>query len=179
MPTQLNIEQLGSSVIREIASEVIDIKSQEIQTLIDDMFFTCEKANGMGISAPQVNHSKAILIISSKPNERYPHATVMEPIVLINPKIISYSDEMYKDWEGCLSLPGIRAQVPRYRQIEVSYFDRDAKQHIVQYSDFIAKVFQHEHDHLIGKVFIDRVESMNVKRNPNIHHYAVQKCTTS
>ena len=80
---------------------------------------------------------------------------------MINPKILSHSDEMYKDWEGCLSLPGIRAQVPRYKEIEVSYLDRDAKQHIAQYRDFIAKVFQHEYDHLIGKVFIDRVESTN------------------
>ncbi|MFT7004511.1 MAG: peptide deformylase [Sulfurimonas sp.] len=143
MATRLNIEQLGSEIIREIASEVIDIESDEIQTLIDDMFFTCEEANGMGIAAPQVNQSKAILIISSKPNERYPHAPMMEPTVLINPKIISHSDEMYKDWEGCLSLPGVRAQVPRYTDIEVSYFDRVAKQHFVKYSDFIAKVFQH------------------------------------
>lgn len=161
MATQLTIEQLGSSVIREIASEVIHIGSDEIQTLIDDMFFTCEEANGMGISAPQVKQSKSILIISSKPNERYPYATLMEPTVLINPKILSHSDEMYKDWEGCLSLPGIRAQVPRYKEIQVSYFDRYAKKYIVKYSDFIAKVFQHEYDHLIGKVFIDRVESTN------------------
>lgn len=153
------IYQLGSDVIRSIASEVEDVHSVEIQALIEDMIFTCKNAKGVGIAAPQLNCSKAIVIIASEPSERYPFAPVMEPTPLINPKIISHSKEMLKDWEGCLSLPGIRAQVPRYRTIDVFYTDKDGNENAVTYHDFLARVFQHEYDHLIGKVFIDRVES--------------------
>lgn len=155
------IYQLGSDVIRSIATEVEDVHSVEIQTLIEDMIFTCKNAKGVGIAAPQINCSKAIVIIASQPSERYPLAVAMEPTPLINPKIISHSQEMLKDWEGCLSLPGIRAQVPRYSRVEVSYTDKDGKENLVTYHDFVARVFQHEYDHLIGKVFIDRVESTN------------------
>lgn len=151
--------QLGSSVIRSVASQVEHVQSAEIQTLIDDMIFTCKSAKGVGIAAPQVNCSKAIVIIASEPSERYPDAPVMEPTPLINPQIISHSNEMLKEWEGCLSLPNIRAQVPRYRSVEVLYTDRDGNENTVTYHDFVARIFQHEYDHLIGKVFIDRVES--------------------
>jgi len=153
------IYQLGSSVIRSVAQDVSDIASAEIQTLIDDMIFTCKESKGVGIAAPQVNCSKAIVIIASYPSERYPKAPLMEPTALINPKILSHSPKIIKDWEGCLSLPGIRAQVPRYSEIEISYVDRVGEPHTVIYSDFLARIFQHEYDHLIGKVFIDRVES--------------------
>lgn len=153
------IYQLGSEVIRSMAEPVKEIHTPEIQALIDDMILTCQDSKGVGIAAPQVNCSKAIVIIASYPNERYPNAPKMEPTALINPKIISHSKEMFKDWEGCLSLPGIRAQVPRYNEIKVSYTDREGKSHTVVYHDFVARIFQHEYDHLIGKVFIDRVES--------------------
>jgi len=153
------IYQLGSSVIRSVAEKVSDVHSADIQSLIDDMIFTCKESKGVGIAAPQVNCSQAIIIIASYPSERYPHAPMMEPTALINPKIISHSSSMLKDWEGCLSLPGIRAQVPRYREIEVSYTDREGSEHTVMYRDFVARIFQHEYDHLIGKVFLDRIES--------------------
>ena len=159
MTKLLEIYQLGSDVIREVAQVVEDVQSDEIKQLIEDMIYTCNHLNGVGIAAPQVNASQAIIIMASKPNERYPHAPMMEPTALINPQIISHSEEMIKDWEGCLSLPGIRAQVPRYTQIKVSYTDTNATEHIVTFKDFVARIFQHEYDHLLGKVFIDRVES--------------------
>ncbi|KFL33213.1 MULTISPECIES: peptide deformylase [unclassified Sulfurospirillum] len=153
------IYQLGSDVIRSVAAKVEDVHDVEIQTLIDDMIFTCKASKGVGIAAPQVNCAQAIVIIASEPSERYPNAPTMEPTALINPKILSHSHKIIKDWEGCLSLPGIRAQVPRYSEVEVLYTDRDGEEHTVIYSDFVARVFQHEFDHLMGKVFIDRVES--------------------
>lgn len=159
MAKLLEIAQLGADVIRAVASEVENINTQEIQKLCDDMLFTCKESQGMGIAAPQVYHSKSIILISSHPNERYPYAPTMEPTLLINPKILSHSQEMNKDWEGCLSLPGLRAQVPRYNSVKVSYFDREGNEHQAEYRDFLARVFLHEYDHLRGKVFIDRVES--------------------
>ncbi|AFL68645.1 peptide deformylase [Sulfurospirillum barnesii] len=159
MSQRLEISQLGSPVIRFVAKPVSDILAPEIQALIDAMIFTCKESKGVGIAAPQVGHSLSILIMASYPNSRYPYAPLMEPTALINPHIIAFSEEYTKDWEGCLSLPGIRGFVPRYNEIEVVYFDRTAKEQHVVFKDFLARLFQHEYDHLIGKVFIDRVES--------------------
>lgn len=78
---------------------------------------------------------------------------------MINPRILSHSDEVVKGWEGCLSVPGIRGLVPRYRAIEVEYTGRDGKLHRQQLNDFVARIFQHELDHLDGIVFLDRVET--------------------
>lgn len=104
---RLEISQLGSPVIRAKAEQVSDIGTPQIQALIDDMMFTCKDSKGMGIAAPQVGHSLCILIMASAPNIRYPNAPMMEPTALINPHVISVSNESVKDWEGCLSLPGI------------------------------------------------------------------------
>ena len=159
MPQHLEIFQLGAPIIRMVAKRVPDIKAVEIQTLIDDMIQTCVESKGVGIAAPQIGHSLAIMIMASYPNSRYPYAPQMEPTALINPKVIDYTEEQVKDWEGCLSLPGIRALVPRHTYIEVQYFDREGREQTVVFRDFLARLFQHEYDHLIGKVFIDRVDS--------------------
>jgi len=153
------ISQLGSDVLRCVAKEVEDVTSRETQTLIDDLIFTCKANQGLGIAAPQVGHSQAIMIIASEPNERYPHAPLMPPTAFINPQLLSHSNEVEKEWEGCLSLPGIRALVPRYTWIDVSYMDSNGAFHTERFEGFLARIFQHEYDHLIGHVFIDRIES--------------------
>ncbi|MCD8476920.1 MAG: peptide deformylase [Sulfurospirillum sp.] len=159
MSQSLEIFQLGSPIIRFVAKPVSDILDPEIQALIDAMIFTCKESKGVGIAAPQVGHSLSIIMMASYPNKRYPYAPLMEPTALINPEIISYSEASNKEWEGCLSLPGIRALVPRHNTIEVRYVDREGKAQYAHFKDFLARLFQHEYDHLIGKVFIDRVES--------------------
>jgi peptide deformylase len=83
----------------------------------------------------------------------------MEPTIMINPRLINRSDVKEKDWEGCLSIPGIRALVPRYKKISVQYINEQGLYVELELDGFIARVFQHEYDHLIGKVFLDRVES--------------------
>jgi peptide deformylase len=83
----------------------------------------------------------------------------MEPTAMINPKIRAHSQEMRKDWEGCLSIPGLRGLIPRYQTIEVEYTSRDGQICREVLSDFIARIFQHELDHLNGLVFLDRLES--------------------
>ncbi len=83
----------------------------------------------------------------------------MEPIVIINPKMRSHSQEIVKDWEGCLSIPSIRGLVPRYKSIEVEFTNSNGQLEQREFSDFPARIFQHEYDHLEGKVFLDRVES--------------------
>jgi len=159
------IAQLGADVIRQVASEVEEIESKETQTLIDDLLLTCIDSRGMGIASPQISVSKRLFIMASNPNSRYPNAPKMKPKAIINPEILSYSDEVEKDWEGCLSLPNLRAKVPRSVRIEVRYFTREGEEIQEVLEGFLARIFQHEFDHLNGKVFIDRVENtLDVER---------------
>lgn len=152
------ILQLGHPTLRQIASPVSDVDNASFQQWLDDLLAFVLQANGMGIAAPQVGVSQRVFIMSSRPNARYPHAPEMAPTFVINPEITWYSEATEKDWEGCLSLPGIRALVPRHQSIRVRYTSRDGETVETEYSGFLARVFQHEFDHLEGKVFIDRVE---------------------
>ena len=155
----LNVYQIGNPVLREIAEPITDVGDHEIQQLIDLMLVTLKESKGVGLAAPQIGRSLRLMIVASHPNQRYPDAPQMEPIAMINPEIISYSGNMEKGWEGCLSVPMIRGLVPRDRQIEVSYIDRQGDRQTTKLTDFVARIFQHEYDHLEGKVFLDRVET--------------------
>lgn len=154
------IIQLGHPTLRKIALPVQGILSDDTQQLINNMLHTVKIAGGVGIAAPQINNSKRIFIMCSKPNQRYPDAPLMEPTAIINPEILTMGHELEKDWEGCLSVPSLRGLVPRHTNIQVSYYDRHANKHNKELSGFIARIFQHEIDHLDGLTFIDRVESV-------------------
>lgn len=155
----LQIIQLGDPVLRSPAQLVNDIQDERIQKLIDDLIATVVQANGVGIAAPQVAESSRLFIVASRPNFRYPHAPAMEPTAMLNPRILAHSTEVVKGWEGCLSIPGIRGWVPRCQAIEIEYTDRDGKLQKQELTDFVARIFQHEYDHLDGIVFLDRLES--------------------
>lgn len=156
---QFEILQLGHPALRKIAEQVINISESKTQKFLDQLLQFVIDKNGMGIAAPQVERSEKIFIMSSKPNARYPYAPDMEPTFVINPEILWTSPDIEKDWEGCLSIPGIRALVPRHQSIKVQFYSRHGEIIKAEYSGFIARIFQHEFDHLIGKVFLDRVES--------------------
>lgn len=155
----LEIIQLGDPLLRAKAEVVENIQDWRIQKLIDDLITTVEQANGVGIAAPQVAASNRLFIVASRPNPRYPNAPEMEPTPMINPKILASSTEMVKGWEGCLSIPGIRGLVPRSQAIEVEYTDRNGKLQKQELTDFVARIFQHEYDHLDGIVFLARLKS--------------------
>lgn len=155
----LEIIEMGHPTLRNRAEEVEDLHDPGVQGFIDDLIATCADANGVGIAAPQVDVPKRIFIISSRPNVRYPDAPVMEAEAVINPEIISRSEETVKDWEGCLSIPGIRGLVPRHSWVEVRYISREGNVEERRFSDFIARIFQHELDHLNGVLFLDRILS--------------------
>lgn len=159
MQNQLPIAKLGDPVLRQIAQPVTKIANHDIQQLIDDLLSTVVALDGVGIAAPQVHHSKRIFVVCSRPNVRYPDAPLMSPTVMINPRLVSVGEQQQKDWEGCLSVPALRGLVPRYNQIEVSYLARHGQAHNRHYSGFVARIFQHELDHLDGLTFIDRLES--------------------
>lgn len=155
----LEVIQLGHPLLRSQAQLVDNIQSPRIQNLIDNLIATVIKANGVGIAAPQVQSRDHIFIVASRPNPRYPNAPEMEPTPMINPRILASSSEEAKSWEGCLSIPGIRGLVPRHQAIEIEYSDRNGKLHKQELTDFIARIFQHELDHLDGIVFVDRLQS--------------------
>ncbi|PZU98496.1 MAG: peptide deformylase [Pseudanabaena sp.] len=156
---KLTIYQLGNPQLREKAEPITNVQDPKIQKLIDEMLFTLRESRGVGLAAPQIGRSLQLIIIASHPNNRYPHAPLMEPTAMINPRIVSHTEETEKGWEGCLSVPMIRGLVPRYRQITVEYCDRQGNQQVKELDGFVARIFQHEYDHLEGKVFLDRVES--------------------
>lgn len=151
--------QLGNPILRQISVAIANTHDRDVQSLIEQLMSSLTESNGVGIAAPQLGRSLRIIIVASRPNPRYPHAPYMKPVVMMNPYLRSHSEEVIKDWEGCLSIPGIRGLVPRYQSIEVEYTSYDGRLTQQTFSDFIARVFQHEYDHLEGKVFLDRVES--------------------
>lgn len=159
MPDLLEIVQLGNPILRQPAEPVVDFTDANVQGLIDSLLATAAAASGVGIAAPQVARPYRLFVVASRPNPRYPHAPKMEPTVMLNPRIIDRSADTVKDWEGCLSIPRIRGLVPRYRTITVEYWDRQGQQQQQQLTDFVARIFQHELDHLNGIVFLDQVES--------------------
>ncbi|MFQ5965075.1 MAG: peptide deformylase [Candidatus Scalinduaceae bacterium] len=159
MARLLQIAQLGHLILRKKAEKVVDIRDPLVNSLINDMLATVVDVNGVGLAAPQVYESLRVFVVASHPNLRYPMAPEMESTAMINSEIIWSSDEIVKDWEGCLSIPGIRGLVPRPKAIKVKYSKRNGNSEEVEFSDFIARVFQHEYDHLEGIVFLDRLES--------------------
>lgn len=159
MPILRQIAQLGQPVLRRVAERVADPSHPAVQALIDDMLATVADANGVGIAAPQVFEPLSLFIVSSSPNPRYPQAPRMEPAALIDPELVWSSDDKEKGWEGCLSIPGLRGLVPRHTRIGVRYLTREGAVREEEYAGFLARVFQHEFDHVRGVLFIDRVES--------------------
>ncbi|MFO5492978.1 MAG: peptide deformylase [Cuspidothrix sp.] len=153
------IIKLGNRILRQKAVQVENIQVEKIQNLINELIASVAQANGVGIAAPQIAASYRLFIVASRPNARYPYAPEMPPTAMINPQIVAHSSEMVKGWEGCLSVPGIRGLVPRYQTIEVKYTDRNGNLQKQELTDFIARIFQHEYDHLEGLVFLDRVEN--------------------
>ena len=159
MTKQNTIAQLGHPILREKAKDVVDFHSPALQATIDKLMLCVKEAGGVGIAAPQIHISLRIFIMCSKPNHRYPDAPLMEPTVIINPEILSTDEALISDWEGCLSVPSIRGLVPRHNKITVAYFDQQGNRIVKTLTHFIARVFQHEIDHLDGITFIERVTS--------------------
>jgi peptide deformylase len=155
----LQISKIGSSILRERSNLIPDPHQLHTQELISDLIATAEAANGVGIAAPQVASSVRLFIMASRPSPRYPYAPKMAPTAIIDPQIIDRSAAMVMGWEGCLSVPGVRGLVPRHQSIEVTYITPEGEFVRARLTDFIARIFQHELDHLDGILFPDRVAS--------------------
>ena len=154
------ILKMGDPRLLEPASPV-DIKlitSNLVQEVIDDLLHTMHAANGAGLAAPQIGVGQQIVVFGFDHNPRYPDAEPIPETILINPVISILSTLEEEDWEGCLSVPGIRAKVPRYTHIRYQGFDRQGQAIDRTAEDFHARVVQHECDHLFGKLFPMRVK---------------------
>ncbi|WP_017294271.1 peptide deformylase [Geminocystis herdmanii] len=149
---------IGNPVLRITAKEVTNIDNPKIQTLIDDLLKITYQRHGVGISAPQIGESSRVIIVASHANIRYPDAPFLPPMAMINPRIVSHSEDVVIREEGCLSVENQRGDVPRYKDIMVEYFDRAGNHQRKEYNNFVARIIQHELDHLNGILFVDRLQ---------------------
>jgi peptide deformylase len=152
------ILKMGDPRLLRVAKPVTEFDTPGLHRLVADLFETMAAANGAGLAAPQIGVDLQLVIFGSDaPNPRYPDAPVVPRTVLLNPTITPVGDEEEEGWEGCLSVPGLRAVVPRFRTIRYSGFDPAGRPIERTAEGFHARVVQHECDHLIGKLYPMRV----------------------
>jgi peptide deformylase len=162
------IAQMGEPVLRRRADPIDpnEIGSTFIQTLIDDMIETMHDADGAGLAAPQVYESLQLCVIEVDKNPRYPQFEPIPLTVLINPVVTALvgnggvlsAEDSFQMYEGCLSVPGMRGQVVRPRKVRVQALDRAGTKLDFEWESFRAVVVQHETDHLLGTLYVDRVD---------------------
>ena len=155
----LKVARMGHPVLRAKARQLekSQIRSADVQRLIDDMMETMVEYHGVGLAAPQVHQGLRIFVAALDAGDD-PEAEP-EPVAIINPEVTVVGSEVAEDWEGCLSIPDIRGRVPRAREIKVRAFDRQGERIELRASNFPARVIQHETDHLDGVLFFDRMRS--------------------
>ena len=148
---------MGESQLLEVASPVKAFNTSELEMLIQDMKDTMSALSGAGLAAPQIGVGLQVVIFGFKENQRYPDAGEIPFTVLINPQLTPLSDEIEEDWEGCLSVPGLRGKVPRYTHLRYQGFDQHGQAIDRQVDGFHARVVQHECDHLQGILYPMRI----------------------
>ena len=154
---------MGNPLLREVAEDfsVEEIKNSETQLLLEDMWDSLAAAGGIGLAAPQIGISKQLAVIKlTEESDRYPDMEDSEAFIIFNPKITVLDKTEQGFWEGCLSVPGLRGFVERPRKIRVDFLDESAKPRSIEVEDFLATVFQHELDHLVGKLYVDRIKDI-------------------
>jgi peptide deformylase len=156
----LKVARMGHPVLRTKARPLTpaDVRSNEIQRLIDDMFETMAEYHGVGLAAPQIHEDLRLFVADLGARDAEPEE---EPLAIINPEIVPVGGEIVEDWEGCLSIPDIRGRVPRARAIKVRALDRYGKRLELNVENFAARVIQHETDHLDGILFFDRMRAFD------------------
>lgn len=156
----LPITVFGDDILRKKAAPITDI-NDDLILIVRNMFVTMHNANGIGLAANQVGVNRRVFIIDLSPVEGYEK---FKPLTMINPKIVSKSDELEPYEEGCLSIPELKAEVIRPKGIEISFYDIDMKEHKIVVDDLVARVIQHELDHLNGILFIDHLDDETKKK---------------
>jgi peptide deformylase len=157
--TLLKIAQIGHPILRERAQEISadELAAESTQTFIDDLIETMRDANGAGLAATQVYRMQRICAVEVHNNPRYPYKPNVPLTLLINPLIKPLTDETFLNYEGCLSVPNLRGLVPRFTEIRITGLKRDGSDYDEEIRGLTAGTFQHELDHLDGKLFVDGV----------------------
>ncbi|MBS1188556.1 MAG: peptide deformylase [Rhodocyclaceae bacterium] len=153
----LPLLKMGDPRLFQTAELVREFGTPELDSLVADMFETMAAAGGVGLAAPQVGRGVQVAVFGSEKNPRYPEAPPVPMTVLVNPVITPLGDEEEEDWEGCLSVPGLRGVVPRWKRIRYQGFDLHGEAIDRTVEGFHARVVQHECDHLAGKLYPMRV----------------------
>jgi phospholipase/carboxylesterase len=152
-----SILRMGDPRLLEPARAVTDFATPALQALIVDMFDTMAEAGGVGLAAPQIGVGLQVVIFGFDASERYPDAEAVPQTILINPLITPLGDEEVLDWEGCLSVPGLRGEVPRFARIRYQGLDPSGQLIDRTVDGFHARVVQHECDHLVGMLYPMRI----------------------
>ncbi|TPG57746.1 peptide deformylase [Roseomonas nepalensis] len=162
--TILKIARMGHPVLLEKCEPVADPGAPEIRRLVQDMMETMEDAPGAGLAAPQVHVPLRLFVFRVLPSRTsgVPGDTVVGNTVLINPVVEPLGEEKHLRWEGCLSIPGLRAAVPRYRRVRYTGLDCDGRTVTAEVAGFHAGVVQHENDHLDGILYPTRMENFTL-----------------
>ncbi len=159
------ILRMGDPRLLRVSTPVEDFGSDEFKALLVDMFDTMRAANGAGLAAPQIGVPLRVVVFGSEDptarNARYPDADPVPRTVLVNPVITFLSDEKEEGWEGCLSVPGMRGVVPRYRRLRYTGFDEHRNRIDRTVESFHARVVQHECDHLDGVLYPMRMTDLS------------------
>jgi peptide deformylase len=156
------ILKMGDPRLLRTAQQVQAFNTPELHALVADLLDTMRAANGAGLAAPQIGVDLQVVIFGSDgPNPRYPDAPLVPRTVLVNPVITPLDDEEEEGWEGCLSVPGLRGVVPRWRRIRYQGFDAHGAVIDREAEGFHARVVQHECDHLWGKLYPMRVRDFS------------------
>ncbi len=152
--------KMGDPRLLQPAEPVTVFDGSELHALIADMFDTMAAADGVGLAAPQIGVGLQVVIFGCEKSERYPDAPPIPATILVNPVITPLGPEEEEDWEGCLSVPGMRGMVPRFRRIRYQGFDPAGRPLDRSVEGFHARVVQHECDHLIGKLYPMRIRDL-------------------
>ncbi len=154
-----DILKMGDPRLLRIAPEVPAsmFDNGELETLVSDMFDTMVHAGGVGLAAPQIGVNLQVVIFGFEANARYPQAPAVPRTVLVNPVVTPLSKDMLEDWEGCLSVPGLRGMVSRFTMVRYTGLDASGQPIERTAEGFHARVVQHECDHLIGRLYPSRI----------------------
>lgn len=156
--------RLGNPILREICKKLTkqEVLSESFSQLKQDLYDSMKHYGGIGIAAPQIGINAQVALIELDSINRYGAETSLSRTYFINPEIQVLSDSFEGNWEGCLSVPGMRGYVERSNHIQVNYFDENFEEQSFEVKGFLAVVIQHELDHLYGKLYIDHIKDMSL-----------------
>jgi len=153
--------RMGDPRLLKVAQAVEEVPSKSLGALVQDMLDTMRQLDGAGLAAPQIGVPLRVVVFEVCSNPRYAQAEPVPLTVLVNPEIVPLGEDMVEDWEGCLSVPGLRGLVPRHRRIRYSGTDAAGQRLERTVSGFHARVVQHECDHLDGRLYPSRIRDLS------------------